>query len=201
MAGPLAGIGLLLFSPASNAGGADSWSFWIEQGGRIFRGSQIRLAKAPFTFHFQGPAGHAYGLAATANPAELPDDASLPSVFRATNGLLIDAPNSKISINDVGVIEKGWSSWNLWVYHPPGEKDLISGFHTRTNTGDGKEILSRSIDQLCLDDGEKDRCKPISTPVLRKFQVLITLIPPLAKGQGLADTRWVEPQRVGIEFP
>lgn len=200
IAGLSACIGLFLLSPVSHAGDGDSWSFWIEQGGRVLRGNPIRLAQAPFTFHFQGPTGHAYGLAATANPAELPSDTALSSVFRVTNGLLVDLPNSKISINDIGVIEKGWSSWNLWAYHAPEEKDLISGFHARTRTGNGQEILSRSIDQLCLDDGEKERCTPIGTPIVRKFQVLITLIPPLTKGQGLADTRWLEPKRVGIEF-
>ena len=179
---------------------AFDWTFWIEQNGTVQNGPIFRLAKAPFTFYFKGLPDNDYGLAASANLEELPVDVKLDTIFRVGNGLLVDTPNTKIAISDVGIIKKGWGSWNMWAYHDPSEVKYISGFQKMAMNPDGTQTVARSIDRLCIDTGANDVCKPIATPVFNKFFLMVTRIPHLAKGAALQSTRWLEPKSVTIEF-
>ena len=179
---------------------AYDWTFWIEQNGAVQNGPIFRLAKAPFTFYFKGLPDNDYGLAATSNLEELPVDVKLDTIFRVGNGLLVDTPNTKIAISDKGIIKKGWGSWNMWAYHDASEVKYVSGFQKMAMNADGTQTLGRSIDQLCIDTGANDVCKPVGTPVFNKFFLMVTRIPHLAKGAALQSTRWLEPRSVTIEF-
>lgn len=184
-----------------NASAEKPWEFWIQQGDKVFHNpSAVVLKNAAFQVKFRGPAEYAYGVAATASAQELPQSGKLGSVFRFGNGLMIDEPNTKISINAPGVITKGWSSWNIWGYHAPSEAGLISGFQTRVVNEDRTVTLTRNIDQLCIDDGENDRCQAISRPVFGKVHALIAAVPQLRPHEKITDTRWVLVKRLSITF-
>lgn len=184
-----------------NASAETPWEFWIQQGDKVFHNpSTVILKNAPFQVSFRGPAEYTYGVAATASVQELPQTGKLSSVFRVGNGLMIDEPNTKISINAPGVIAKGWSSWNMWAYHGPSEKDFISGFQSRVVNEDGTVTLTRNIDQLCVDDGEKDTCQSISRPVFGKLYALIAAVPHLRSNERITDTRWVLVKKLSIAF-
>lgn len=183
--------------------GADNneWSFWIEQDGQKFYPTKtLVLAKKPFTFNFKGLPESDYGLAATSVLEELPTPDNLDAAFRVSNGLLVDDPNTKISISGPGLINKGWSSWNMWAYHSPLEAGLISSFQSRTMNADGTVTLSRGINMMCLDDGQRDVCKPTSAPVFAAFHMLVTRIPHLKQGQSIKETRWLDPRLVSVQF-
>lgn len=179
---------------------AADWSFWIEQNGTIQKGPDFRLKKAPFTVNFKGLPNNDYGLTATPNKSELPSGAKLDTLFRVGNGLLIDDPNTKITINESGSIQKESSSWNLWAYHTPAETDMISGFQQKAVHADGTKTFARLINQLCLDDGVKDLCKPVGTPVVNKFYLVVTRIPHLVNNESIENTRWLEPKSATVEF-
>ena len=179
---------------------APGWTFWIEQNGGIQNGPHFRLTKTPFTFYFKGLPDNDYGLAATSNKEELPEDVKLDTIFRIGNGLLVDTPNTKIAISEKGVIGKGWSSWNMWAYHGPAESEYISGFQKSALNADGTQTVGRAIDQLCIDTGSKNICKPVTTPVFNKVFLIVTRVPHLLKGETIQTTRWLEPKSVTIEF-
>ncbi len=185
---------------ATSTAQAYDWTFWIEQNGTVHNGPIFRLSKTPFTIYFKGLPDNDYGVAATPNLEELPVDVKLETIFRVGNGLLVDTPNTKIAISDTGIIKKGWGSWNMWAYHDPAEVKLISGFQKMTMNADGTQTVGRLIDQLCVDTGAKDECRPIATPVFNKFFLMATRIPHLPKGAALQSTRWLEPRSVSIEF-
>ncbi|GEM_PF-5714362 len=195
---PLAPL-FLLACTALSAQATPAWTFWIEQNGVIQRGPAIRLKRAPFTFHFKGLPENDFGVAATVKAEELPDFDHLEAVFRVGNGLLVDQPNTKISVSDEGIVAKGWSSWNMWAWHGPEEKEFISGFQKRTPNKDGSITYTRRIDQLCVDDGTKDACTPVATSEFTKVYLIITRIPFVKEG-GLKATRWLEPVRVTLTF-
>lgn len=179
----------------------NEWSFWVEQDGQKFYPTKtLVLAKKPFTFNFKGSTESDYGLAATSVLEELPTPDNLATAFRVSNGLLVDDPNTKISINGPGLISRGWSSWNMWAYHAPLEGGLISSFQARTANADGTITLSRAIDKLCVDDGQRDVCKPTSSPVFTTFHILVTRIPQLREGQSIKETRWLDPRLVSVQF-
>ncbi|MES2956695.1 MAG: hypothetical protein V4792_00835 [Pseudomonadota bacterium] len=198
-----AALSALLFprSETCLAANGNEWSFWIEQDGRKFQPeSALVLAKKPFAISFRGSPDDDYGFAATSVLGELPRTDDLSSVFRASNGLLVDDPNTKISISGPGVIKKGWSSWNMWAYHAPSEVDLISGFQVRTANPDGTVTLTRTVDTLCLDDGHCDICGPIGSTAFSTVHALVTRTPILRAGQSIRDRRWLDPKVVSIEF-
>lgn len=179
----------------------NQYEVWIQQDGKAFPAtSPIKLKRAPFEVVFRGPAANDYGLAAATKAEELPKSGDLSSVFRFGNGLFVDDPNTKISISAPGVIGKGWSSWNMWAYSSPNDPEYISGFQKRAVNADGTVLLTRTIDKLCVDDGEKDACHPVSKPVYKRFFALVTTLPPLLPGQKADATRWLNPTTLEIEF-
>lgn len=177
------------------------WDFWIQQGTEVHHGpGTVKLKRAPFTIRFKGAAGNAYGFAAMIDGAEMPATTDLGKLFRAGNGLLVDKPNTKISVSDKGVVAKGWSSWNMWAYHPASESQFITGFQRRTANADGSVTLERTIDTMCTDNGSKDICTPAAQVPYSKFYAMITTIPDLTAGQKIDDTRWLGPKLLTIEF-
>lgn len=179
---------------------ASTWSFWVEQNGVVKTGPLIRLTKAPFAIYFKALPGNDFGVAASPNVQELAYSGQLDGIFRAGNGLLIDSPNTKISVSEAGAIKERRSSWNFWAWHDSSEADAISSFQKNSINPDGTRTWARLVDQICIDDGTKDVCKPVNTPVFNKFHLLITRIPHLQKGEDIQSTRWLEPKTATIEF-
>ncbi len=193
---------LALLPGLGRAADVAAWEFWVEQDGQVQHDpAVVHLKPAPFRIRFHGAASNTYGVAATAAPKELPNaGGNLGTVFRAGNGLLIDQPNTKISISAPGIVAKGWSSWNMWAWHDPTEKGFISGFQQRSLDPDGTATVTRTIDTLCVDDGAKDRCTASAAPPYASFDMLLATIPDLAPGQKITDTRWLAPKRVTVVF-
>ena len=140
------------------------WQAWIEQAGvRHPLPGSVTLKKSPFEIHVVGDdEKFAYGYAASVDKEELPPLGRMKLVFRVSNGLLVDEPNSKIAVSAAGVMKKQQSSWNMWAYHLPGKDGTISGFQRKLPGKDGRVEYVRRIDTLCIDDGMKDTCEPIT---------------------------------------
>lgn len=198
----LASFVCLLFIPTSCwSAGSFQWEFWIQQGElNIHNPTFVKLKKAPFQMKFRGPGLNAYGLAATTDQRELPQSDDLSSVFRIGNGLTADQPSTKISVSLAGVITKGWSSWNIWEYQGPAQKDSISSFQERYVNGDSTVTLIRNISLICTDDGQRDKCNPLYQSPFSKFFVLMTTIPELKPGEKVTATRWLQPRMLTVEF-
>lgn len=150
--------------PGAYTGQPVHWHAWIEQGGvRHPLPGTATLKKAPFEIHVVGDdEKFAYGYAATVDKNELPPLNQMPLLFRVSNGLLVDEPNTKIAVSAASVVRKQKSSRNMWAYHAPGEARLISGFQKKVKDKDGRVEYIRQIDTLCVDDGMKDTCTPIA---------------------------------------
>jgi len=172
------------------------WRAWIEQEGvRHALPGTATLRKLPFEIHIVGDdEKSAYGYAASVNKDELPPLSGMPLLFRVSNGLLVDDPNTKIAVSAAGVVKKQQSSWNMWAYQAPGDGKLISGFQKKLKDKDGRVEYVRRIDTLCVDDGMKDTCAPISRSPVNAVYGMMAGVRPGSR------TTFFEPAYVHLVF-